>query len=172
MPPAAQVTLYRALEERKLYIPALRTWYQVDKQFYLIAAMNPSEQRGTRRLPGAIKDRIKVWVQLAYPKRAVELKIVRAHCGEYELSPARIEAVLELVHSTREEPAVEQPQRARHHCRPHGVAWQGRTRRKAGSLRGRPGNRRGHESAPQSCLAAGGLEASASPSVPPHRGPP
>ncbi len=102
-------TLLDALEERKLYLPALRTWYQVDKQFYLIAAMNPSEQRGTRRLPGAVKDRIKVWVQLGYPKRAVEQKIVRLHCGEYELSAARIESVLELVHSTREEPAVEQP---------------------------------------------------------------
>jgi MoxR-like ATPase len=102
-------TLLDALEERKLYIPALRTWYQVDKQFYLIAAMNPSEQRGTRRLPGAVKDRIKVWVQLGYPKRAVEQKIVRTHSGEYELTAARIESILELVHSTREEPAVEQP---------------------------------------------------------------
>jgi MoxR-like ATPase len=102
-------TLLDALEERKLYLPALRTWYQVDKNFYLIAAMNPSEQRGTRRLPGAVKDRIKVWIQLGYPKRAVENKIVRSHCGEYELSAARIESVLELVHSTREEPAVEQP---------------------------------------------------------------
>jgi MoxR-like ATPase len=102
-------TLHDALEERKLYLPALRTWYQVDKNFYLIAAMNPSEQRGTRRLPGAVKDRIKVWIQLGYPKRAVENKIVRSHCGEYELSAARIESVLELVHSTREEPAVEQP---------------------------------------------------------------
>jgi MoxR-like ATPase len=102
-------TLLDALEERKLYLPALRTWYQVDKNFYLIAAMNPSEQRGTRRLPGAVKDRIKVWIQLGYPRRAVENKIVRSHCGEYELSAARIESVLELVHSTREEPAVEQP---------------------------------------------------------------
>ena len=93
----------------KLRLPALRTWYQVDRQFYLIAAMNPSEQRGTRRLPGAVKDRIKVWVQLGYPRRAVEQKIVRSHCGEYELPPARIESILELVHSTREDPAVEQP---------------------------------------------------------------
>lgn len=102
-------TLLDALEERKLYIPALRTWYQVQKEFYLIAAMNPSEQRGTRRLPGAVKDRIKVWVQLGYPKRAVEQKIVKSHCAEYDLPPARIESILELVHSTREEPAVEQP---------------------------------------------------------------
>jgi len=101
-------TLLDALEEKKLYIPALRTWYSVDKDFYLIAAMNPSEQRGTRRLPGAVKDRVKVWVQLGYPKRSVEQKIVRSHSAEYDLPPARIEAILELIHSTREEPAVEQ----------------------------------------------------------------
>jgi MoxR-like ATPase len=102
-------TLLDALEERKLYIPALRTWYQVDPAFYLIAAMNPSEQRGTRRLPAAVKDRIKVWVQLGYPKRATEQKIVASHAGEYELSPAHLEIVLELVASTREDPAIEQP---------------------------------------------------------------
>jgi len=102
-------TLLDALEERKLYIPALRTWYQVDPAFYLIAAMNPSEQRGTRRLPAAVKDRIKVWVQLGYPKRATEQKIVARHAGEYELSPAHLEIVLELVASTREDPAIEQP---------------------------------------------------------------
>jgi len=102
-------TLLDALEERKLYIPALRSWYQVDPNFYLIAAMNPTEQRGTRRLPGAIKDRIKVWVQLGYPKRATEQKIVAANCAEYTLSHAHLELVLELVGSTREDPAIEQP---------------------------------------------------------------
>ena len=102
-------TLLDALEERKLYIPALRKWYQVDKGFYLIAAMNPTENRGTRRLPSAIKDRIKVWIQLGYPSKATELKIVRSHCGEYELPPARMEAVLELIHATREDPSIEQP---------------------------------------------------------------
>lgn len=102
-------TLLDALEEKKLYIPALRTWYQVDKQFYLIAAMNPSENRGTRRLPSAVKDRIKVWVQLGYPKKSTELKIVRSHCAEYDLPAARFEAILELISSTREDPAIEQP---------------------------------------------------------------
>lgn len=102
-------TLLDALEERKLYIPALRTWYEVDPAFYLIAAMNPSEQRGTRRLPAAVKDRVKVWVQLGYPKRATEQKIVARQCGEYDLSASHLELVLELVGSTREDPAVDQP---------------------------------------------------------------
>src|SRR6185436_51906 len=102
-------TLLDALEERKLYIPALKTWYQVDPAFYLIAAMNPSEMRGTRRLPSAVKDRIKVWIQLGYPKRSIEQKIVEANCPEYHLGSSQIELILELVHQTREDPAVETP---------------------------------------------------------------
>ena len=100
-------SLLDALEEKKLYIPPLKTWYAVDESFYLIAAMNPSEMRGTRRLPSAVKDRIKVWIQLGYPKRAIEQKIVEQNCREYDLRSSHIELVLELVHQTREDPAVE-----------------------------------------------------------------
>ena len=102
-------TLLDALEERKLYIPALRSWHKVSDDFYLIAAMNPSENRGTRRLPSAIKDRIKVWVQLGYPSRAIEQRIVESKTREYELQPGQLELVLELVHHTRDDPAVEAP---------------------------------------------------------------
>ena len=102
-------TLLDALEERKLYVPALRSWYQVSDEFYLIAAMNPVENRGTRRLPSAIQDRIKVWVELGYPRKATELKIVRAKCGEYDLPAAQLELVLKLVAATREDPIVERP---------------------------------------------------------------
>ncbi|AKF05861.1 AAA family ATPase [Sandaracinus amylolyticus] len=102
-------TMLDALEERRLYIPALRAWYRVHDDFYLIAAMNPAENRGTRRLPSAIRDRIKVWIRLAYPKRATELKIVAQHCREYELAPGQIELVLEMVEQTREDPAIESP---------------------------------------------------------------
>jgi MoxR-like ATPase len=102
-------TLLDALEEKKLYIPALRTWHKVSDDFYLIAAMNPTENRGTRRLPSAIKDRIKVWVQLGYPSRAIETRIVESKTREYELPPGQLELVLELIHHTRDDPAVEAP---------------------------------------------------------------
>jgi len=84
-------TLLDALEERKLYIPALRSWHQVSDDFYLIAAMNPSENKGTRRLPSAIKDRIKVWYNLGYPNKSIEQKIVQSQTSEYDLTPAQIE---------------------------------------------------------------------------------
>ncbi len=102
-------TLLDALEERKLYIPALRSWHKVSDDFYLIGAMNPTENRGTRRLPSAIKDRIKVWVQLGYPSRAIETRIVESKTREYELGAGQLELVLELIHHTRDDPAVEAP---------------------------------------------------------------
>ncbi|MEZ4370349.1 MAG: MoxR family ATPase [Polyangiaceae bacterium] len=102
-------SLLDALEERRLYIPALRSWYKVHDDFYLIAAMNPEETRGTRRLPSAVKDRIKVWIELGYPSRATEQKIVRQHAAEYDLGAAQIEQILEIVHHTRNDPSVEAP---------------------------------------------------------------
>jgi len=102
-------TLLDALEEKKLYIPSLKKWYDVDPNFYLIAAMNPSEMRGTRRLPSAVKDRIKVWVELGYPSKSIEQKIVNARCGEYSLSASNIELILELVEATRDDPLIDTP---------------------------------------------------------------
>ncbi len=102
-------TLLDALEEKTLYIPALRSWHKVHDDFYMIAAMNPSEHRGTRRLPSAIKDRIKVWYHLDYPHRATEQKIVQSHSKEYDLPDILVELILEMVHHTRNDPAVETP---------------------------------------------------------------
>jgi MoxR-like ATPase len=102
-------SLLDALEERKLYIPSLKSWYDVDQNFYLIAAMNPAELRGTRRLPSAVKDRIKVWVRLDYPNKSTEMRIVESHCGEYRLDVGHIEHILAVVQDTRDDPAVESP---------------------------------------------------------------
>lgn len=102
-------TLLDALEEKKLYIPALRSWYDVDEKFYMIAAMNPSEMRGTRKLPSAIKDRIKVWVHLDYPPKSIEQKIVKANVSEYTVPPGIIEKSIELIAQTRNDPLVESP---------------------------------------------------------------
>ncbi|MDH5403043.1 MAG: MoxR family ATPase [Candidatus Heimdallarchaeota archaeon] len=102
-------TLLDALEEKKLYIPSLRTWYDVDDKFYMISAMNPSETRGTRKLPSAIKDRIKVWIHMTYPSKSTELKIVKSKVEEYNLPASIIEKSIELVAQIRSDPQIEQP---------------------------------------------------------------
>lgn len=98
-----------AMEEGKLYIPQLKTWLSVDDEFYVVAAMNPSELKGTRKLPSAIKDRIKVWIHLDYPPRSLEQKIMVANCPEYQLSASTQEKIIELMIQCREDANVERP---------------------------------------------------------------
>jgi len=98
-----------AMEEKRLYIPQLKTWLSVDEEFYVIAAMNPAELKGTRKLPSAIKDRIKVWVHLGYPSRSLEQKIMIANCPEYKLSALTQEKILELMIQCRNDPDVDRP---------------------------------------------------------------
>ncbi|MHA1239552.1 MAG: AAA family ATPase [Promethearchaeota archaeon] len=98
-----------AMEEKRLYIPQLKTWLSVDEEFYVIAAMNPAELKGTRKLPSAIKDRIKVWIHLGYPSRSLEQKIMMANCPEYKLSALTQEKILELMIQCRNDPDVDRP---------------------------------------------------------------
>ncbi len=98
-----------AMEEKRLYIPQLKTWLKVDEEFYVIAAMNPAELKGTRKLPSAIKDRVKVWIHMGYPPRSLEQKIMVANCPEYKLSALTQEKILEIMIQCREDPAIEKP---------------------------------------------------------------
>jgi len=98
-----------AMEERRLYIPQLKTWLKAQDKFYVIAAMNPAELKGTRRLPSAIKDRIKVWIHLEYPPKSLEQKIMISNCPEYNLSALTQEKIIELMIQCREDSEVEKP---------------------------------------------------------------
>ncbi|MHA1795984.1 MAG: AAA family ATPase, partial [Promethearchaeota archaeon] len=101
--------LLDALEERRLYIPQLKTWIELDEKFYFIAAMNPSDLRGTRVLPEAFKDRIRVWITLEYPKKEVELKIIKVNCPELNLSESALETVLKIITATRTTLGITKP---------------------------------------------------------------
>jgi MoxR-like ATPase len=98
-----------AMEERRLYIPQLKTWLRAKDEFYVIAAMNPTELKGTRKLPSAIKDRIKVWIHLGYPPKSLEQKIMVSNCPEYKLSALTQEKIIELMVQCRNDPVVERP---------------------------------------------------------------
>ncbi len=98
-----------AMEERRLYIPQLKTWLKAKDKFYVIAAMNPAELKGTRKLPSAIKDRIKVWIHLEYPPKSLEQKIMISNCPEYNLSALTQEKIIELMIQCREDSEVEKP---------------------------------------------------------------
>jgi MoxR-like ATPase len=71
--------------------------------------MNPAELKGTRTLPSAIKDRIKVWIHLKYPPKSLEQKIMVSNCPEYKLSALTQEKIIELMMQCRSDPVVERP---------------------------------------------------------------
>jgi len=98
-----------ALEERRLYIPQLRTWIKVDDGFYMVAAMNPYEMKGTRKLSEAIRDRIRVWIHLDYPSPELEKRIVLANCPEYKIPYQILECIIEIISKLRTHPDIEKP---------------------------------------------------------------
>ncbi|MFB0562093.1 MAG: AAA family ATPase [Candidatus Lokiarchaeia archaeon] len=102
-------SLLDALEERRLYIPQLRTWVKVHEDFFFITAMNPVELKGTRSLPQAVKDRIKVWCRLTYPSRKTEEKIVVSKCPEADLDGNALDLILDLVQRCRSYQKIEKP---------------------------------------------------------------
>lgn len=101
--------LLDALEEKRLYIPQLKTWIQIDENFYFIASMNPSDLRGTRILPEAFKDRIRVWINLDYPEKTVEMKIIRINCPELQLDDETLTQILKIITATRNSPMISKP---------------------------------------------------------------
>jgi MoxR-like ATPase len=102
-------TLLDVMEEKRLYIPQLKTWLQVDNNFFFITAMNPSDLRGTRVLPQALKDRIRVWINLTYPSQEIETKIVMLNCPELKLRDETLHKIVEIVSETRNHHEIVQP---------------------------------------------------------------
>ncbi|MBD3193210.1 MAG: AAA domain-containing protein [Candidatus Heimdallarchaeota archaeon] len=102
-------TLLDALEEKRLYIPQLRTWIKVHEDFFFIASMNPVELKGTRSLPQAVKDRIKVWCTLKYPSRKTEAKIVQVNCGETRINRETLDLILDIISTCRTHNLIEKP---------------------------------------------------------------
>lgn len=102
-------TLLDALEEKRLYIPQLRTWIKVHEDFFFIVSMNPVELKGTRSLPQAVKDRIKVWCTLNYPSRKTEAKIVQVNCGEARINRETLDLILDIISTCRTHNLIEKP---------------------------------------------------------------
>ncbi len=96
-------------KKKRLYIPQLKTWLKVDDKFFFISAMNPSDLRGTRILPQALKDRIRVWINLTYPTAETELKIIKINCPEINLDDETLGKIVDITTTTRINPDVTQP---------------------------------------------------------------
>lgn len=89
-PPKVQSALLEAMQERQVTIG--QQSYPLEAPFLVLATQNPLEQEGTYPLPEAQLDRFMLKVNVGYPTRDEEIRIVEQH-----LNPANapvIEPVL------------------------------------------------------------------------------
>jgi MoxR-like ATPase len=73
-PPKTQAALLEAMQE--LTVTAAGTTYELEPPFFVLATQNPIEHEGTYPLPEAQLDRFMFSINISYPGRAEELRIV------------------------------------------------------------------------------------------------
>ncbi|MFH1809161.1 MAG: MoxR family ATPase [Pseudomonadota bacterium] len=95
-PPKTQAALLQAMQE--LQITASGRTYDLEPPFMVFATQNPIEQEGTYPLPEAQLDRFMFMIDVPYPSREEEERIVSTTTGE---SPLQVEAVMDAQHITQ-----------------------------------------------------------------------
>jgi len=103
-----QNSLLEPLEEKSVNIPHLGR-ISASPGFFFIGAMNPSEIAGTHRLGDALRDRLKVWIELDYPTKQTEIRILRVNNPYLSISDTNLEKIYTLIQATRTSPQVEVP---------------------------------------------------------------
>ena len=103
-----QNSLLEPLEERSTYVPHIGR-IKAAEGFFILFALNPAEMAGTHRISEALRDRIKVWVNLSYPDKNTELEIIRTHCPEANLGEEILDRIHRLLARTRNHEDIEVP---------------------------------------------------------------
>ncbi len=103
-PAKVQSALLEAMQERQVTIG--NDTFSLEEPFLVLATQNPIEQEGTYPLPEAQTDRFMLKVQITYPEKEEERKIIRLIMGGDKLpkvkpvvSPKEIIRARELVRS-------------------------------------------------------------------------
>jgi len=103
-----QNSLLEPLEEKTLLIPHLGR-VKASNGFFFIGAMNPSELVGTHRLGEALKDRFNVWIELDYPDKKTEMKIIEHNNPYYKVDESTLEQIYLIINRTRTHHQVQTP---------------------------------------------------------------
>ena len=103
-----QNSLLEPLEERTLAIPHIGR-VKASPGFFFIGAMNPSELVGTHRLGEALKDRFNVWIELDYPDKKTEMKIIEHNNPYYKVEESILEKIYLIINRTRTHHQVQTP---------------------------------------------------------------
>lgn len=103
-----QNSLLEPLEERTLSVPHIGR-VKASSGFFFIGAMNPSELVGTHRLGEALKDRFNVWIELDYPDKKTEMKIIEHNNPYYKVEESILEKIYLIINRTRTHHQIQTP---------------------------------------------------------------
>ncbi|MFQ6048556.1 MAG: AAA family ATPase [Phycisphaerae bacterium] len=87
-PPKTQAALLQAMQEYQ--VTAGGKTYELQRPFFVLATQNPIEQEGTYPLPEAQLDRFMFMVNVDYPSRSEERRIVKSTTGQSSGEPAAV----------------------------------------------------------------------------------
>ena len=97
--PRTQSALLQAMQEQHVTVAGTR--YDLPKPFHVLATQNPLEQEGTYPLPEAQLDRFLMEIDVTYPDRAAERKILFETTGSEETRPKAAMTAEELMAAQR-----------------------------------------------------------------------
>ena len=103
-----QNSLLEPLEEKTISVPHIGR-IKASRGFFFIGAMNPSELVGTHRLGEALKDRFNVWIELNYPDKKTEMKIIEHNNPYYKVDESTLEKIYLIINRTRTHHQVQTP---------------------------------------------------------------
>ena len=97
--PRTQSALLQAMQEQHVTVAGTR--YDLPKPFHVLATQNPLEQEGTYPLPEAQLDRFLMEIDVTYPDRAAERRILFETTGSEEARPKAAMTADELMAAQR-----------------------------------------------------------------------
>jgi MoxR-like ATPase len=97
--PRTQSALLQAMQEQHVTVAGAR--HDVPKPFHVLATQNPIEQEGTYPLPEAQLDRFLMQIDVNYPDREAERRIVFETTGVEEAKPKQAMTADELMAAQR-----------------------------------------------------------------------
>jgi len=108
LPEYVQNSLLEPFEELSVNVQRLGR-IKAHEDFFPVITLNPEEMAGAHRLSEALRDRIRVWIRLGYPRKETEIEIVKMNAPEYKLSDNVLDTVYGLVSATRNSTDIEIP---------------------------------------------------------------
>jgi len=97
--PRTQSALLQAMQEHHVSVAGER--HDLPKPFHVLATQNPIEQEGTYPLPEAQLDRFLLQIDVGYPDRAAERRILIETTGLDERRPAAVMTAEALMNAQR-----------------------------------------------------------------------